>query len=525
MFATPTSYNLTPSRNTPGHFARLPERATSLLRDVRRRSQRLRRTCSFQQKLSTATPGTFVRIGEDEVREKYIDEVHQERARKVRKLNDDTTALVLTPLAWDLNGNRGGEDDNASKAEDGTPLPEPARSTRQTPSSLSRRCSSFFTPNSRPDSWQRRSCRAASHSVRNLGSTFERQGREVQQPENKERLKPLRQGYMYKKSRSSRMYRRKYVTLTSDSAMTYYPNFQAYVDNQGGKRIDLGHVTVKVPGRRPQGSEEEKQQDIEEEGGRKRRRVSDENMNSMLEMSIVSLDPAVPVVQFQLCSARELDAWVSHIHDLIRSFLLQGPTTQFEQRLADVRTSNDTCADCGKPEPDWASLNLGIVVCIECSGIHRKLGSHVTKVRSLSLDTWTEVNVRILELLGNERVNSVLEEDLEYTTTTKPGPTATRREKEKYIEEKYIEKSFMTPVEEDLENAPLLEVLQASVREGDMRGMVRIVALRRQELQLLLRGSDGLVSEVVGEGGEEAVKQLLVWVRGEEAEVQEDVLL
>ena len=53
------------------------------------------------------------------------------------------------------------------------------------------------------------------------------------------------------------------------------------------------------------------------------------------------------------------------------------------------------------------------MVCIECSGIHRKLGSHVTKVRSLSLDTWTEVNVRILELLGNERVNSVLEEDLE----------------------------------------------------------------------------------------------------------------
>ena len=458
------------------------------------------------------------------MREKYIDEVHQERARKVRKLNDDT-ALVLTPLAWDLNGNRGGEDDNDSKAQDGTPLPQPGRSTRQTPSSLSRRCSSFFTPNARPESWQRRSCRAASHSVRNLGSTFERQSREVQ-PENKERLKPLRQGYMYKKSRSSRMYRRKYVTLTSDSAMTYYPNFQAYVDNQGGKRIDLGHVTVKVPGRRPQGSEEEKQQDsTEEENGRKRRRVSDENMNSMLEMSIVSLDPAVPVVQFQLCSARELDAWVSHIHDLIRSFLLKGPTTQFEDRLANVRTSNSTCADCGKPEPDWASLNLGIVVCIECSGIHRKLGSHVTKVRSLSLDTWTEVNVRILELLGNERVNSVLEEDLEYTTSTKPGPAATRREKEKYIEEKYIEKAFMSPVEEELEDAPLLEVLQGSVREGDMRGMVRVVAIRREELQILLRSSEGLVSEVVGEGGEEAVRQLLVWVRGEEPEVPEDVLL
>ena len=319
------------------------------------------------------------------------------------------------------------------------------------------------------------------------------------------------------------MYRRKYVVLTSDSAMTYYSNFQAYVNNQGGKTIDLGHVTVKVPGRRPQGSEEEKQQESEEESGRKRRRVSDENMNSMLEMSIVSLDNRT--WQFQLCSAQELDAWVSHIQDLIRSFLLQGPKPQFESRLIDVRSSNSTCADCGKPEPDWASLNLGIVVCIECSGIHRKLGSHVTKVRSLSLDTWTEVNVRILELLGNERVNSVLEEDLEYTTTSKPGPTATRREKEKYIEEKYIEQAFMSPVEGKQEDKPLLEVLRASVRELDMRGMVRIVATRRQELQTLLRASETVMSEIVGEGDEEALRQLLLWVRGEEVEVPEDVLL
>ena len=319
------------------------------------------------------------------------------------------------------------------------------------------------------------------------------------------------------------MYRRKYVVLTSDSAMTYYSNFQAYVDNQGGKTIDLGHVTVKVPGRRPQGSEEEKQHESEEESGRKRRRVSDENMNSMLEMSIVSLDNRT--WQFQLCSAQELDAWVSHIQDLIRSFLLQGPKPQFESRLIEVRSSNSTCADCGKPEPDWASLNLGIVVCIECSGIHRKLGSHVTKVRSLSLDTWTEVNVRILELLGNERVNSVLEEDLEYTTTSKPGPTATRREKEKYIEEKYIEQAFMSPVEGKQEDEPLLKMLRASVRELDMRGMVRIVATRRQELQTLLRSSETIVSEIVGEEEEEALRQLLLWVRGEEVEVSEDVLL
>lgn len=41
---------------------------------------------------------------------------------------------------------------------------------------------------------------------------------------------------------------------------------------------------------------------------------------------------------------------------------------------------NDTCAECGAPEPDWASLNLGILLCIECSGVHRNLGVHISKV-------------------------------------------------------------------------------------------------------------------------------------------------
>lgn len=41
---------------------------------------------------------------------------------------------------------------------------------------------------------------------------------------------------------------------------------------------------------------------------------------------------------------------------------------------------NDLCAECSAPEPDWASLNLGILMCIECSGVHRNLGVHISKV-------------------------------------------------------------------------------------------------------------------------------------------------
>ncbi|KAL7875408.1 hypothetical protein AOLI_G00103710 [Acnodon oligacanthus] len=57
------------------------------------------------------------------------------------------------------------------------------------------------------------------------------------------------------------------------------------------------------------------------------------------------------------------------------------------QRVLAV-SGNDRCCDCGQTEPRWASINLGITLCIECSGIHRSLGVHNSKVRSLTLDSW-----------------------------------------------------------------------------------------------------------------------------------------
>ena len=68
-----------------------------------------------------------------------------------------------------------------------------------------------------------------------------------------------------------------------------------------------------------------------------------------------------------------------------------------------ARPENKTCADCGRKNPDWASVPFGICVCLQCSGIHRSLGTHITFVQSLKLDKWTDENLAKMKVGGNDR--------------------------------------------------------------------------------------------------------------------------
>ncbi|CAI9096938.1 OLC1v1033202C1 [Oldenlandia corymbosa var. corymbosa] len=117
---------------------------------------------------------------------------------------------------------------------------------------------------------------------------------------------------------------------------------------------------------------------------------------------------------------------------------------------------NDHCAECNAPEPEWASLNLGILMCIECSGIHRNLGVHISKVRSINLDVkvWEPTVLDLFRSLGNDYSNSIWEELLlqndgkigsdALLSISKPNPRDATFQKEKFIQAKYVEKLLLS---------------------------------------------------------------------------------
>ncbi|GAX21703.1 Arf-GAP with coiled-coil, ANK repeat and PH domain-containing protein [Fistulifera solaris] len=121
-----------------------------------------------------------------------------------------------------------------------------------------------------------------------------------------------------------------------------------------------------------------------------------------------------------------------------------GPPQNASPLVEKIMNLNPTCADCGMASPDWASLNLGILVCIECSGVHRSLGIHVSRVRSLKLDSISLAEGGVICLLGNDKVNPIWEEGLAAQTGwQKPTENADRKGREAWIKSKYQWKGFL----------------------------------------------------------------------------------
>jgi len=159
---------------------------------------------------------------------------------------------------------------------------------------------------------------------------------------------------------------------------------------------------------------------------------------------------------FQAETDLEREEWMSVLLNskevsLNRAFEDNGKSTEnhglveFQRTLVNyIRNipSNNVCCDCGgQNDVTWLSTNFGIIVCIECSGIHREMGVHISKIQSLTLDHIGTSQLLVSRTMSNEGFNKIMEA----RSSRKLHPNSTMEERKEIIRAKYIDKAFIQP--------------------------------------------------------------------------------
>ncbi|XP_068453428.1 arf-GAP with GTPase, ANK repeat and PH domain-containing protein 2 isoform X1 [Clinocottus analis] len=231
---------------------------------------------------------------------------------------------------------------------------------------------------------------------------------------------------------------------------------------------------------------------------------------------------------FEAQSLEDRDSWVSAIESQILASLQSCESGRNKARrssqseavaLQAIRNAkgNHLCVDCEAPNPTWASLNLGALICIECSGIHRNLGTHLSRVRSLDLDDWPGELTQVLAAIGNHMANNIWESCTQ--GRIKPTPTATREERESWIRAKYEQRAFVPPLHPSpgpqLPDDGMPAWMLSAVTERDLPRMLLLLAHSTKErINAKLSGETSPPRSALHAAcqlGDVVMTQLLVW--------------
>nr|XP_009481957.1 PREDICTED: arf-GAP with Rho-GAP domain, ANK repeat and PH domain-containing protein 3 [Pelecanus crispus] len=189
------------------------------------------------------------------------------------------------------------------------------------------------------------------------------------------------------------------------------------------------------------------------------------------------------IFSFVAESEREKREWMEALQEAIAEML-------YDYEVAEKIWSNKAnkyCADCWAQSPDWASINLCVVICKQCAGQHRSLGSNISKVQSLKLDTsvWSNEIVQLFIMLGNDRANRFWAARLPATEALYPDANAEQRRD--FISRKYREGRYRLPHPHHTTQEDVLQALCAAVAGP---------ALLKTILQFFSSSEAGLVADL-----------------------------